>query len=142
MRAAALGVAAATAVVAAVGVAAVSARAEAGDDRRPTTVVLTIRHSRFEPAVVTVRQGATVRFVVRNTDPIDHELIVGDESVQQAHERGTDALHRGPGAVSVAPRSEDSTDYTFGGAGSVPFACHLPGHWAYGMAGVVRVVNS
>ena len=42
-----------------------------------------------------------MRFVVRNTDPIEHEFIVGDEATQQLHEVGTDTLHQGPGAVSV-----------------------------------------
>src|SRR5687768_10226575 len=34
------------------------------------TVEITIHHSRFTPAVVDVKRGSTVRFVVRNTDPI------------------------------------------------------------------------
>ncbi|HEX9970032.1 MAG TPA: hypothetical protein VGB03_07825, partial [Acidimicrobiales bacterium] len=40
------------------------------------TVELTARRSRFTPEVVTVRAGTAVRVVVRNEDPIDHELIV------------------------------------------------------------------
>ena len=57
------------------------------------TVVLDIRHSRFAPDEVTVPAGQRVRFVVRNHDPIDHELIVGPPAVHRRHETGTEASH-------------------------------------------------
>ena len=109
-----------------------------GADTR--TVELTIRHSRFVPAEVSVPAGARVRFVVRNLDPIAHELIVGDEEVQRRHEDGTEPHHGSvPGEVSVPAGTTRTTTYEFDGPGSVPFACHLPGHWAFGMRGTVRV---
>jgi uncharacterized cupredoxin-like copper-binding protein len=83
-----------------------------------------------------------VRFVVHNTDPIAHELIVGDQSVQDAHEVGTDASHGGrPGEISVPPGTTATTTYRFGPSGgpAVLFGCHLPGHWAYGMHGTITV---
>ena len=105
-----------------------------------TTVELTIRHSRFLPAHVSVDPGDRVRFVVRNLDPIAHELIVGDEEVQQRHEDGTEPHHGAvPGEVSVPAGATRSTTYEFGGPGVVPFGCHLPGHWRFGMRGSVRV---
>lgn len=106
------------------------------------TVTLTIHHSRFSVDEVRVRPRETVRFVVRNTDPIEHELIVGDQAVQDGHEAGTDALHGDrPGEVSVAAGSTAVTTYRFGAAGGSPmlFGCHLPGHWAFGMHGTIRV---
>ncbi len=104
------------------------------------TVILDVRHSRFSPDEIRVRPGTTVRFVVRNTDPIAHELIVGDEGVQDRHERGTEAHHGDvPGEVSVAAGGTATTTYTFSRAGRVLLGCHLPGHWDYGMRGVVEV---
>jgi uncharacterized cupredoxin-like copper-binding protein len=107
------------------------------------TVVVTMRHSRFQPEVVRVEPGATVRFLLRNTDPIDHEFILGDEQVQRRHEQGREREHHGevPGEVSVAAGTEAATTYTFprGGPASLQFACHLPGHYAYGMRGVALV---
>jgi hypothetical protein len=99
-----------------------------GPDR---TVVVTMHHSRF-------------RFVLRNTDPIDHEFILGDGATQRRHERGRDRHHHGevPGERSVPAGQDAATTYTFpaGAAGQVlEFACHLPGHYAYGMRGTVRV---
>lgn len=105
----------------------------------PRTIVLDIEYSRFHPARVTVEPGETVRFVVRNHDPIDHELIVGNEEVQDVHERGTEAHHGAkPGEVSVAAGEEASTTYTFGIKDTL-FGCHLPGHWDHGMRGSIRV---
>jgi len=130
-------VAPAVAIVAVV----VLAGAVAGDDVR--TVTLTVHHSRFSLDQLTVRPGERVRFVVRNTDPIPHELIIGDPGVQDVHEAGVEAHHGDRlGEVSVGPGRTVSTTYRFGDkadAGGLLFGCHLPGHWAYGMRGTIRV---
>jgi uncharacterized cupredoxin-like copper-binding protein len=113
------------------------AQADAGE----RTVVVTIHHSRFQPGALRVRPGSTVRFVIRNQDPIDHEFILGDAAVQRRHEHGTERHHGGvPGEVSVAAGQEAATTFTFPAApGSLEYACHLPGHYAYGMHGLVRI---
>ena len=103
------------------------------------TVSITIHHSAFEPTELNVRPGETIRFVIRNTDPIDHEFLVGDLSVQDAHERGTEAYHPPrPGEVTVPAGQTVRTTFTFG-VDDLLFGCHIPGHWAYGMRGVVLV---
>lgn len=111
----------------------------AGPSKR--TVELTVHHSQFSVGELRVRPGETVRFVLHNTDPIPHELIVGDQSVQDVHEAGTEAHHaHRPGEVSVAPGKTAVTTYRFGSAGGrLLFGCHLPGHWAYGMKGTIVV---
>ncbi|HVL03658.1 MAG TPA: multicopper oxidase domain-containing protein [Acidimicrobiales bacterium] len=89
-----------------------------------------------------VRPGTTVRFQVRNTDPIAHELIIGDGGVHHRHATGTEAIHPPvPGEVSVRPHESGLTTYTFDQPGTVVFACHLPGHLDYGMKGVVVVTD-
>ena len=123
--------------------AAVLVAARTGDPPE-RTVVVTMHHSRFEPASIRVDPGRRVRFVLRNTDPIDHEFILGDAAVQRRHEQGRQRQHHGdvPGERSVPAGQEAATTYAFpaGAAGQVlEFACHLPGHYAYGMRGTVRV---
>ncbi|HEX2046879.1 MAG TPA: plastocyanin/azurin family copper-binding protein [Acidimicrobiales bacterium] len=104
------------------------------------TVVLDVHHSRFSVDQLHVRPGETVRFVLRNTDPIPHELIIGDQHVQDVHEAGTEAHHADrPGEVSVAPGATAVTTYRFDRPGRLLFGCHLPGHWAYGMRGTIQV---
>jgi uncharacterized cupredoxin-like copper-binding protein len=105
------------------------------------TVHLSVRHSRFVPDRVKVPGGETVRFVVRNDDPIDHEFIVGPQEVHLRHETGTEARHGAvPGEVSLPAGETAETTYTFPERpGPVAFACHLPGHLDFGMKGVVEV---
>jgi len=114
----------------------------AGHERGTQTIQITIRHSRFIPARFTVRRGATVRFVITNTDPIDHEFILGDEAVQRRHETGTEPEHGSvPGEVSVPPGMTAETTYVFSRAGLLLIGCHAPGHYAYGMRGEVWVAQ-
>jgi uncharacterized cupredoxin-like copper-binding protein len=119
-----------------------AAGSRAGGGER--TVVVTMRHSRFEPAAVRAEPGQRVRFVLRNTDPIDHEFILGDDGVQRRHEQGRQREHHGevPGERSVAAGQEAVTTYAFPASldgRALEFACHLPGHYAYGMRGKVTV---
>jgi uncharacterized cupredoxin-like copper-binding protein len=106
----------------------------------PQVVRLTIHNSRFDKTAVTVRRGAVVRYVVHNRDPIAHELIIGPADVQLRHELGTEPLHGArPGEVSIPAGGTAATTYAVVTSQPVEFACHLPGHYAYGMHGVVRV---
>jgi plastocyanin len=105
------------------------------------TVALDVHHSAFSRRLVRVRPHTEVRFVVVNHDPINHELIVGDAGVQARHEHGTEPAHDPrPGEVSVPAHSRASTTFSFHEPGTVVYACHLPGHFAYGMHGRVVVV--
>ena len=123
----------------------VGASAASGDAAaRPTdgVVHVSIHFSRFDPETIVVEPGQTVRFVIENTDPIDHEFILGDEGVQLVHEEGTEAHHDPrPGEVSVPPGATVATRYTFpeSGVGSLIFGCHLPAHYDFGMRGIVTI---
>ena len=106
------------------------------------TVAVTIHYSRFDLASLQVAPGETVRFVVTNTDPIDHEFLVGDAEMQRVHEKGTEALHGArPGEITVPAGTTVETTFTFpvALAPGWEFACHLPGHYAYGMHGPITL---
>jgi uncharacterized cupredoxin-like copper-binding protein len=133
--------AAVLAVVVAVGVLAFTAAAAPPAER---TVDVTIHFSQFDLASLRVSPGETVRFVVTNTDPIDHEFLVGDAEMQQIHEDGTEASHGArPGEISVPAGETVETTFTFPDqlAPGWEFACHLPGHYAYGMHGAITMVT-
>ena len=106
-----------------------------------STIHIRIHFSRFEPKEVDVDPGQTIRFIVENTDPIDHEFIVGDEGVQQVHEVGSEVHHAPrPGEISIPAGETVVTSFTFSEqVGGLIFGCHLPGHYAYGMRGVIRI---
>ena len=78
--------------------------------------------------------------MVRNTDPIDHEFLVGDMKRQMAHEKGTEAHHGArPGEISIAAGQTKSTTMTFDEPGRLLIGCHLPTHWDYGMRGDIVI---
>jgi uncharacterized cupredoxin-like copper-binding protein len=134
LRAAAAAVALTLLVGAAAASRGAAARANAG------TIEITIHYSRFEPADIAVEPGETVRFVIRNTDPIDHEFILGDARAQLIHEEGTEVRHASePGEISVLAGETVVTRYTFPDTGELIFGCHLPGHYDFGMRGRVTI---
>ena len=103
-------------------------------------VTVVFRYSHFEPAVISVPAGIPITFTLRNDDPIDHEWIVGPPYVHAAHRVGTEPVHEGrPTEVTVPALSMRVTTITFDVPGEYAFICHLPGHEAYGMKGVLRV---
>jgi uncharacterized cupredoxin-like copper-binding protein len=105
------------------------------------TVEVGIHHSRFDVGTLRVYEGTLVQFVVRNDDPIGHELVVGDAEVHRRHANGSERRHPPvPGEVSVEGGDVAMTFYEFDDPGSVVYACHLPGHIAYGMTGTIEVV--
>ncbi len=103
-------------------------------------VDLVAHYSHWQPAAVRVPRGVPVTFVVRNADPIKHELVVGDQALQDRHERGTEPSHgTRPTEVDLPAGATVSTTIVFAEPGRLFFACHLPGHYAYGMHGVIEV---
>ncbi len=133
------------AVVAAAGYGVVAARAEKPElpvlGPGTVTVALDVEHTLFSAERLRVVEGTRVRFVVVNGDPINHELIVGPPDVHARHAQGTEAEHPSvPGEVSVRAGSTGITTFRFDQPGTFEFACHLPGHYEYGMRGTVEVV--
>ncbi|MGH2711437.1 MAG: cupredoxin domain-containing protein [Actinomycetota bacterium] len=114
--------------------------ASACSPEAPDEVSVNIRFSRYHPERFEFPAGSTVKFVVINKDPIDHEFLIGDERVQQIHEEGTEAHHGDkPGEISIAAGTTRATTYTFNEPGTLIVGCHLPGHYAFGMSGEIEV---
>ena len=132
----AAGLGLAVAVLAGIGMSAIARANE------PIVIPITIHYSHFEPARVTVPAGRPVTFVITNSDPIDHEWIVGDAASHERHRTGTEASHGGrPTELSIPAGTERRATVTFEAAGSQLFICHLPGHEAYGMVGTVAITK-
>jgi uncharacterized cupredoxin-like copper-binding protein len=105
-----------------------------------TSIEIVIHYSHFEPSSVLVPVGVPVTFTIRNDDPIDHEWIVGDAAVQQRHRVGTEVVHDTLPTEQMVPAGQTVvTTITFAQTGSLQFICHLPGHEAYGMVGLVTI---
>jgi len=99
-----------------------------------------MRFSHYLPAAIAVHRGETVRFTLVNEDPITHEFIIGTAAQQEAHEHGPNIDHNSlPGQASLGPGETRVISFTFGAPGALIFACHRPGHYAYGMRGTITI---
>jgi uncharacterized cupredoxin-like copper-binding protein len=109
----------------------------------PATANIRIHFSKFSPTEVIASAGVPITITLVNTDPIAHEWLVGDPAFHERHRRGTEPEHGlRPTEVSLAAGARATTTVQFERPGDYLFICHLPGHEAYGMVGVLRVVPS
>lgn len=122
--------------------------AEVGEPGDPKKVVRTFQvgmgdDMKFRPAVITVRQGETIRFVVKNSGKLRHELVIGTRAELEAHakemEKNPEMEHDDPNAVHLDPGKTGDLIWKFTRTGEVPFACLIPGHMQGGMVGKVIV---
>lgn len=101
---------------------------------------------RFTPAAIETRQGETVRFAVKNSGRVKHELVLGTEQKLKEHAelmwKNPEMEHADPGMVTVAPGMTGELVWRFTHSGRVHFACLQPGHYDAGMMGRVRVAGS
>ncbi|TJZ73112.1 cupredoxin domain-containing protein [Chitiniphilus eburneus] len=110
----------------------------AGDDMKFT----------YSPPLTGIKQGETIRFVIRNTGKLAHEFSVGDAASQRAHalmmKKMPDMKHADdPSAVSLAPGQTGHLVWRFDKAmsGDVIFACQVPGHYDAGMKTSVKLTK-
>ena len=98
---------------------------------------------RFIPSDLTVRQGETIRFLVKNSGIKKHEFVLGTKQELKAHyklmKKFPEMEHADANMVTVAPEQTGEVIWHFTKAGEVHFACLIPGHSDAGMKGKIRV---
>ena len=98
---------------------------------------------RFEPKRIDIKQGETIRFVVRNSGKVKHEMVLGSMAELKKHAalmmKFPEMEHDDPNAVSVAPGKTGEFAWAFTKPGTFDFACLVPGHFEAGMKGRIRV---
>lgn len=98
---------------------------------------------RFTPSSLDVKQGETVRFVVKNSGGVKHEFVLGTQAELKEHyelmKKFPEMEHSDPNQVTVAPGKTGEVIWQFTKAGKVDFACLQPGHYDAGMKGAVTV---
>lgn len=98
---------------------------------------------RFSPQQIEVNAGETLRLLVKNSGSLVHELVIGDLASLQEHaemmRRMPDMQHDDPNMISLKPGQKGELIWTFDQAGSVDFACLVPGHLEAGMKGKIQV---
>ena len=98
---------------------------------------------RFEPASIEAKVGERVRFVVTNAGQTEHEFVLGNEEIQEAHEQtmGTEGHMEmeAMAALELKPGETKEATVTFDESGKILFGCHVVGHYKGGMVGTVTV---
>lgn len=108
------------------------------------TITITMSDTmRYNPAHITARQGETIKFIVRNSGKMKHELVLGTEKELKAHyelmKKNPEMAHEEDNMVTVLPGASGEIVWHFTKAGKIDFACLLPGHYDAGMKGFVSV---
>ena len=98
---------------------------------------------RFTPDRIEVRQGETVRFIIRNDGQMLHEFVLGTKKELDEHAalmaRFPTMEHDEPYMAHVPAGKTGEIIWTFNRAGDFDFACLIAGHYQAGMVGKVRV---
>ena len=116
-------------------------------DAKAAKRTLVIRMSdamRFTPDRLVVKQGETVRLVVRNEGAQLHEFVLGTKKELDEHAalmaKFPTMEHSEPYMAHVRPGKTGEIVWNFNRAGDFDFACLIPGHTQAGMVGKVSVV--
>lgn len=117
----------------------------AGDAKKVSrTIHISMLDSmRFVPDKLDIKQGETVRFVLKNEGKLLHEMVIGSMADLKEHARlmreFPNMEHEAPHMVHVAPGRTGEIVWHFNRAGNFDFACLLPGHFEAGMVGTITV---
>jgi uncharacterized cupredoxin-like copper-binding protein len=116
-------------------------------DRKKVTRVIRVNMAdtmRFTPATIEIRQGETVRFVIRNSGKTMHEMVLGTMNDLKEHaelmRKHPGMEHDEPYMVHVAPGRTAEIVWQFTNAGDYHYGCLIPGHLEAGMVGQLKVI--
>jgi uncharacterized cupredoxin-like copper-binding protein len=106
------------------------------------TIEVTMEDNRFKPSEINVKQGETIKFMLRNTGKKKHEMVIGTPEELDKHakmmKKFPDMEHSEPNMITVDPGKTGELIWQFTEAGTVNFECTLPGHFKE-MRGTVLV---
>jgi uncharacterized cupredoxin-like copper-binding protein len=108
------------------------------------TVELTMRDNmRFTPDRIEVRQGETVKIVLKNSGAMLHEFVMGSKAELDGHAalmvKFPNMEHDEPYMAHVKPGEAGAIVWTFNRPGDFDFACLMVGHYQAGMVGKIKV---
>jgi uncharacterized cupredoxin-like copper-binding protein len=132
---------------------------EAGKASEATrTIEIVMTDNRYSPERISVENGETIRFVVKNKGEFVHEFNIGTAAMHAAHQKematmfdrgllevdkihhdrmkmGMGMAHDDANSVLLEPGAASQIVWKFGMGLKLEFACNLPGHYQSGMRG-------
>ncbi len=125
-----------------------------GDPAKVTrTIEVVAADNEFSLKSLRVKDGETVRFVVRNDGLDPHEFLIGtthehaehrqmmkammEQQKKGGHAHDMPAMDAHQSGVSVQPDKTAAFVWTFVRTPALEFACDIPGHYEDGMHGLI-----
>jgi uncharacterized cupredoxin-like copper-binding protein len=107
------------------------------------TVAITAGDMRYSLKGLDVKTGETIRFVITNHGPSNHEFVIGSHAFHAQHIKEMEAMPDMPmneaNSVDLRPGESKSLIWQFTKPGDYLFGCDIPGHFQAGMSGAIRV---
>ena len=101
---------------------------------------------KFEPGVLNIRQGETIRFIAKNEGKVLHEFVLGTTETNDEHAelmlKFPGMEHDEPYMTHVGSAEQGEIIWTFNRAGNFDFACLIAGHYQAGMKGTISVSSN
>ena len=119
-----------------------------GREGDPKKVTRTIKidmsdQMRFNPAQLTIKQGEIVKFEVKNSGKMMHELVLGTMKDLKEHaemmRKHPGMEHDEPYMAHVAPGKTETIVWHFNKPGEFHYGCLVAGHFEAGMLGKLTV---
>lgn len=110
------------------------------------TVTITMSDAmRFTPDKIEVKQGETIKIVVRNEGKQLHEFVIGTKKELDEHAalmlKFPNMEHDEPYMAHVGVGKVGEIVWTFNKPGDFDFACLIAGHYQAGMVGKITVAK-
>jgi uncharacterized cupredoxin-like copper-binding protein len=119
----------------------------AGDAKAVKRIVtLTMSDTmRFTPDKIEVKQGETIKIVMKNDGKQLHEMVIGTKKVLDEHAalmlKFPNMEHDEPYMAHVPVGKTGEIIWNFNKAGDFDFACLIAGHYQAGMVGTIKVAK-
>ena len=117
----------------------------AGDAKAATrTIEVSMTDTmRFSPEKIELKQGDTLKLILRNNGKQLHEFVIGTKKELDEHAalmmKFPNMEHDEPYMAHVPPGKTGEIIWTFNKVGSFDFACLIAGHYQAGMVGKIIV---
>ncbi len=121
---------------------------EPGNPKKPFRVVQVSMHEgngtmSFSPAVLQIKRGEQIKFVITNGGVLAHEFILANEKDNLKHaalmQKFPDMEHDDPNGKTLQPNAKSEILWRFSKRGTFEYACLIPGHREAGMIGKITV---
>ena len=117
---------------------------EPGDPKKPAReIVVSMNEMDYSPAVIEVKRGEQIRFVIRNAGTEAHEFLLATTAENLKHgeamKKNPDMEHDEPNGLRLDAKKSGEILWKFTKAGTFEYSCLIPTHREFGMIGKVVV---